>query len=73
MREAQIVSIVISSISILVSLTFLAGHFVGWLLENRGPRVQYTVRQFPDGSRVFEGKVPQDVLDTARKGDLWFW
>ena len=73
MQEAQIASIIISSISILVSLPFLLGHFVGWLLEGRTPRVQYTVRQFPDGSRVFEGKVPQDVLDTARKGDLWFW
>lgn len=73
MQEAQVVSIIISSISILISLPFLVGHFVGWLLESSGPRVQYTVRQFPDGSKVFEGKVPQDVLDTARKGDLWFW
>lgn len=73
MRELQVISIVISSISLLLSLPFILGPFIGWLLDFRGPKVYYSVGHLSNGSRVFEGNVPQEVLDTARVGDVWFW
>ena len=77
MRDLQIISIVISSISILISLAILVpllGDLLSeWVGDLTGPKIRYTVTTLPDGTKVFNGDVPQEVLATARTGDLHFW